>query len=170
MERASTEQRETVRRHGYALSNAMVDADVDALLQFFANEPVSQGPVGSVGFCMGGRHAMFVAGTRPERMTATAALHGVRLVSDNPDSPHRMADHFRGGVYCGFAEHDPLTPPPLRATIEALLGNWADLKYRSIVHPGAYHGYTIPDRDVHDHVAAEKDWVEIFAMFSRTLR
>lgn len=170
MEAASEEQRQTVRRHGTALSNAMVDADVDAALRFFESEPVSQGAVGSVGFCMGGRHAMFVAGTRPERMLATASLHGTQLVSDKPDSPHRMADRFRGEMYCGFAEHDPFVPPAVIAALDGLLASKAGLKYRSMVHHGAHHGYSIPDRDVYDHVAAEKDWTEIFAMFSRTLR
>jgi carboxymethylenebutenolidase len=37
------------------------------------------------------------------------------------------------------------------------------------VHPGARHGYALPDRDIHDHQAAERDWTEIFAMFRRQL-
>ena len=170
MEIASKEQQDAVRRHAAALTNSMVDADVDAILKYFENEPVSQGRVGSVGFCMGGRHALFLAGTRPERMLATASLHGTRLVSDNLDSPHRLAERFRGEIYCGFAEHDPFVPPDIVTTIDRLLGNRQTLKYRSAVHPGAHHGYSIPDRDVYDHVAAEMDWTEIFAMFSRTLR
>jgi carboxymethylenebutenolidase len=169
MEVASKEQQEAVRRHGAALSNEMVDADVGALLQFFKTEPVSQGPAGSVGFCMGGRHAMYVAGMRPERMMATASLHGTQLVSDKPDSPHRFADRFRGEMYCGFAEHDPYVPPSVAVTLDGLLGNGANLKYRSVTHAGARHGYAIPDRDVYDHAASEKDWVEIFAMFARAL-
>jgi carboxymethylenebutenolidase len=170
MEIASKEQQEAVRQHGAALSNAMVDADVGALLRFFEDEPVSRGPAGSVGFCMGGRHAMFVAGTRPERMLATASLHGTQLVSDKPDSPHRFADRFRGEMYCGFAEHDPYVPPSIAVTLNSLLGNRPNLKYRSVTHAGARHGYAIPDRDVYDREAAEKDWTEIFAMFARTLR
>jgi carboxymethylenebutenolidase len=169
MEVLPKEQGDVVRSHGMALTNAMVDADVGAVLKFFENEPVSQGTVGSVGFCMGGRHAMFVAGTRPERMVATASLHGTRLVSDKPDSPHRMAERFRGEMYFGFAEHDPYVPPDIVTTLDGLLGNRPGLKYRSVVHPGVRHGYAIPDRDIFDHAAAEKDWAEIFTMYSRTL-
>jgi carboxymethylenebutenolidase len=119
---------------------------------------------------MGGRHAMFIAGTRPERMAATASLHGTQLVSDKPDSPHRFADCFRGEMYCGFAEHDPYVPPGIAVTLDSLLGNRPNLKCRSVTHAGARHGYAIPDRDVYDREAAEKDWTEIFAMFARTLR
>jgi carboxymethylenebutenolidase len=170
MEVASKEQSDAVRRHGMALSNAMVDIDVGAILKYFENEPVSQGPAGSVGFCMGGRHALFVAGTRPERMVATASLHGTRLVSDSPDSPHWMAERFRGEIYCAFAEHDPYVSPDVVTTLDRLLGHSENVKYRSTVHPGTRHGYSIPDRDIYDHQAAEQDWAEIFAMYARTLR
>ena len=37
------------------------------------------------------------------------------------------------------------------------------------VHPGAEHGYALPDRDIHDRRAAERDWELIFAMFRRRL-
>jgi carboxymethylenebutenolidase len=37
------------------------------------------------------------------------------------------------------------------------------------VHPGADHGYPLPDRDVFDKRAANRDWEIIFAMFRRCL-
>ncbi len=37
------------------------------------------------------------------------------------------------------------------------------------VHPGAEHGYALPDRDIHDKRAANRDWELIFAMFRRQL-
>jgi len=55
-------------------------------------------------------------------------------------------------------------------TLENLLRNRPSLKYRSVTHAGARHGYALPDRDVYDREAVEKDWTEIFAMFVRTLR
>jgi hypothetical protein len=33
------------------------------------------------------------------------------------------------------------------------------------VHPGAEHGYALPDRDIHNKGAANRDWELIFAMF-----
>ena len=36
-------------------------------------------------------------------------------------------------------------------------------------HPGTEHGYSLPDRDVHDKRAAARDWELIFAMFHRQL-
>src|SRR5882672_102003 len=40
-----------------------------------------QGRVGSIGYCMGGRHLMWVAGAYPERFVAGASLHGTQLAS-----------------------------------------------------------------------------------------
>src|ERR1700724_1473728 len=76
-----------------------------------------QGRVGSIGYCMGGRHLMWVAGAYPERFIAGASLHGTQLVSDRDDSPHRLADRIRGQLYCGFAEKDPNATPPIRQAL-----------------------------------------------------
>ena len=34
---------------------------------------------------------------------------------------------------------------------------------------GAEHGYALPDRDIFDKKAAERDWELIFAMFHRQI-
>ena len=84
------------------------------------------------------------------------------------DSPHRLADRFRGQLYCGFAEKDPNAAPPIRQALsEAFAGSPVDYRYE--VHPGAEHGYALPDRDIHDKRAANRDWELIFAMFRRQL-
>ena len=41
--------------------------------------------------------------------------------------------------------------------------------YRFTVHPGAEHGYALPDRDIHDKRAATRDWERIFAMCHRQI-
>lgn len=155
--------------HARGISRQMTRVDVGAILDFARGQPVGEGPSGSVGFCLGGRIAFFAAQEFPDRFRATASLHGTLLVSDAPDSAHRMAHLMRGEVYCGHAEHDRFSAPELLAALDAALGGRADLVYRSNFHKGAHHGYSLPDRDVHDAAAAEADWREIFAMFSRQL-
>lgn len=41
--------------------------------------------------------------------------------------------------------------------------------YRHAIHPGAQHGYALPNRDIFDPRAAARDWELIFAMFRRQL-
>jgi carboxymethylenebutenolidase len=167
MAKLPAEAREQVGAYSRQLTDAMAIADTGALLQFMRAEGVT-GPVGSVGFCMGGRHAMCAAAQHPD-MQATASLHGTRLVQDTPYSPHKFADKFRGEIYCGFAEHDDMAPPATIAALADVFRDRPNVTYSYAVHPGAVHGYSLPDRDIHDGAATERDWTSIFAMFARRL-
>lgn len=151
------------------LSNAMVIDDTGALLEFINHgEPVRAGGIGSIGYCMGGRHVLCAAGAYPGLFIAGASLHGTMLISDREDSPHRQAHRFRGELYCGFAEHDPHAPPEMIQAFCDLLVR-CPVKYRHELHLGAEHGYALPNRDIHDQRAANRDWELIFAMFRRQL-
>ena len=169
LDRLPLDVQEVVLAPNRALTDAMVVADMRSILDFLAREPVRLGAKGALGYCMGGRHALCVAGHYPDEVRAAASLHGTRLVTDTADSTHRLADRFRGEVYCGFAERDAHAPPATIAALEASLGGRGNVQYRFQVHPGAEHGYALPDRDIHDRTATERDWEQIFAMFGRQL-
>src|SRR5437899_7599609 len=96
------ERRQRVIAPGRRLSNQMVVDDTGAILDFLGRgEPVRGGAVGAIGYCMGGRHVLCVAGHFPEPVTASASLHGTSLISDAPDSPHPPATESPGTRYCG---------------------------------------------------------------------
>ena len=122
--------------------------------------------MGAVGYCMGGRHVFRVAGEIPNRFRACASLHGTRLVTDAADSPHLTAAKAEGELYCGYAEHDPFAPLSNMPVIEnTMKASKANLSYE--LHKGAHHGYALPDRDIHDKAAANRDWEHMFAMWRR---
>jgi carboxymethylenebutenolidase len=151
------------------LTNKMVLDDTGAVLNFLAdNADVRCGGVGAVGFCMGGRYVMGAAGTYPDRIIASASLHGTTLISDRSDSPHWLAQNLRGEFYCGFAEHDSHAPIAMVPELEKLLKP-CEVRYRHNVHSGTEHGYSLPNRDVHDKRATARDWENIFAMFHRQI-
>ncbi len=163
------EVQEQLRVQMRSLTDEMVVADMKSILGFLKAEPVRAGPMGSLGYCMGGRHALAVAGHYPNEVRATASLHGTRLVMDGENSVHRLSGKFQGEIYCGFAERDSLAPP---STIEALAqccSGRPGLEYSYMVHPGTEHGYSLPDRDIYRKAAANRDWERIFAMFRRQL-
>ncbi len=58
---------------------------------------------------MSGPFAVTAAARFP-RMRAAAALYGVDMVTEKPDSPHRALDRIKGELYIGFAEIDPAVP------------------------------------------------------------
>jgi carboxymethylenebutenolidase len=169
LSRLDEQTQRQVRAPLQQLSNAMVMDDTGAILAFLkGGEPVRGGSMGAIGYCMGGRHVLCAAGTYPEHFIASASLHGTSLISDRDDSPHRLVNKFRGELYCGFAEHDPSAPLPMVQELEELLKP-CPVHYRFTVHPGAEHGYALPDRDIHDKRAATRDWERIFAMFHRQI-
>jgi len=151
------------------VTDRMAMADIGAVLKFLGGEPVRNGPKGTIGYCLGGRLSLAAAAEFPDQFRASASMHGTRLVNDKPDSPHRFVGKMRGEIYCGFAETDDLAPPATIETLGKLFAGCTQVKYRAIVHPGTVHGYALPDRDIFDKPAANRDWENIFAMFKRQL-
>jgi carboxymethylenebutenolidase len=165
------EKRERVIAPLRHLTDAMVVEDTGSILEFIdAGLPVCRGgPLGCIGYCMGGRHVFRAAAHYPSRFKASVSLHGTNLVTESEDSPHRgAAKAAQGELYCGFGEKDRHTPAATVAAIESAVES-RGLRYRYVVHAGADHGYALPDRDVFDKHSANRDWEAIFAMFYRQL-
>lgn len=153
-----------------SLTNDMVVRDTGSLIRFLhAGEPVRRGSMGSIGYCMGGRHVLCVMGAYPDYFHAGASLHGTNLISEKADSPHRLADKFRGELYCGFAEVDEYAGPEVIQGLQDLARQNPQFSYMHEVHIGALHGYALPDRDIYHRQGANRDWELIFAMFYRRL-
>lgn len=153
----------------HGTTHAMVLGDTRTLLDFAAADPhAADGPVGCIGFCMGGRHAYAAAGTFPARIRAAAAIHGGFLVTDKPDSPHLLTPRIQGEVYFGFADGDPVAPRAHMGIIDALL---AEHNVRGLVemHDGSRHGFIFPQRFCYDERAAERVWTHWFAMLRREI-
>ncbi len=168
--RLAKAQQDAVRAPHTKLSDAQALDDTRALLHFMdAGEPVRHGPAGCVGFCMGGRVAIRVAGALPGRFRACACLHGSNLVTDRGDSPHLGLANAEGELYCGFAKLDPFASEETIRTIGEIMRR-AKAKYRFEIHAGADHGYALPERDIYDESAAKRDSEIIFSMFDRQLR
>ena len=169
LSRLSEEDRRKVLAPHDKLSDAMVVEDTGAILEFLRRgEPVKPQTIGAIGYCMGGRHVMGVAVTYPEHFKASASLHGTMLISDQKDSPHLSVSKLRGALYYGFAELDHYAPLSMIDQLAELLRPCA-VTYCYEIHKGAKHGYALPDRDIYDKHAAERDWELIFAMFHRQI-
>jgi carboxymethylenebutenolidase len=170
LDRLEKDKRERVLAPLNNLTDTMVIEDTRAILKFIdVDRSVRRrGPLGCIGYCMGGRHVFRAAANFPNRFKASASLHGTDLVIDSLDSPHLSAAKARGELYCGFGERDRHTPALTIAALECALSS-NEPRYNYEVHKGAEHGYALPDRDVYDKQAANRDWEIIFAMFQRQL-
>ena len=151
------------------LPNHLVVQDTKDIIAFLGKgEPVKTSGMGSIGFCMGGRHVMCVAAAYPEHFKASAGLHPTSLISDRKSSPHKDVGKMQGEVYCGFAETDPYAPLSMVAELAELF-KASPAKYQYEIHKGAVHGYALPDRDIFDKRAFNRDWELIFAMYRRQI-
>lgn len=151
-----------------SLADDDVVGDVSRLLDAAPAWAPVNGHAGLVGYCMGGRHALCVAGARPDAVRASACLHGTALIGDSERSAHRIALAARGEIYCGHAQLDEYAAGDVPQRLHAALAG-GGATFASVVHDGARHGYALPDRAVHDPQATAADWAAIAAMFARQL-
>lgn len=151
------------------LDNPSAMRDAAAYLDFLAKQPGVLGDrVGCVGYCMGGRLAFTTAGSHPERVGAVACIHGGNIVTDEADSPHRMAAQIRARLYFGVADNDGSCPPERQGQLAAALGA-AHIDYQIELYAGKSHGFAVPDVPVYDQGASEQHWARVFALFDSTL-
>jgi carboxymethylenebutenolidase len=123
---------------------------------------------GCVGYCMGGAFALSAAGTFPDRIAAAASLHGARLATDKPDSPHLLAPKMRASVYVGIAGIDPHFTPEEKQMLESALQS-AGVEHTVEVYPGVKHGFAVDDTPAYDQAASELHWQRILNLFAANL-
>jgi carboxymethylenebutenolidase len=122
--------------------------------------------VGAVGYCMSGQYAINAATTFPNQVKAAASIYGVRLVTDQADSPHLAAGKTAAELYFGCAETDHWAP---MAMVESLAAAMAGAHAEVEIYPGVEHGFAFPGRAAYDRVAAERHWERLFALLRRRL-
>lgn len=165
-----TEDREQMRELMDSLSNAMVDADVAAILEHLADDPAADTTrVGTVGYCMSGPFAVTAGAAFPDQVKAAASIHGVRLATDRDDSPHRALARSNAEVYIGCAEVDKWAPPELVAEFEAAMTEHGT-RGRVEWNPGTEHGYAFAERPSYDRDASERHWERLHDLFDRNLK
>ncbi len=139
-------------------------AYVDALLALGATSPI-----GTVGYCMGGRFAVMAGATRPEVVKAVASFHAGGLAVDDESSPHRLLPQLDAEVYVAHADHDRSMPPEQQERLEQALTE-AGLVHTTELYEGAPHGFTMSDTAMHDAAATERHWEALLRLLGRTLR
>lgn len=150
-----------------ATTQEMSARDTGAFLDALKVEGIT-GPVGTVGYCMGGGRALNAAAAHPDRIVAAASFHGGNLASDAPDSPHRNAAKIKARVYVGCAGVDGSFPPEQSAILaESLRTAGVDHILENYVGMG--HGWCVSDHGVYDAAGAERHWKRLTTFFAETL-
>ncbi|TIR26077.1 MAG: dienelactone hydrolase family protein [Mesorhizobium sp.] len=148
-------------------TQGMTIRDGSAFLDAFAAEGID-GPIGVVGYCMGGARALNAAASYPDRIVAAASFHGGNLASEAADSPHRKAASIKARVYVGVAGVDGSFPPEQSARLAEAL-RVAEVDHTIENYVGVGHGWCVPDHSVYDEAGAERHWKRLTTFFKETL-
>ena len=148
-------------------TQAMTQADSGAFLDALTTEGVI-GPIGTVGYCMGGARALNAAAAYPDWIKAAASFHGGNLAGDAPDSPHRHAAQIKARVYVGCAGVDKSFPPEQSARLAEAL-RLAEVDHVIENYIGVAHGWCVPDHGAYDEAGAERHWKRLVGFFAEAL-
>jgi carboxymethylenebutenolidase len=115
------------------------------------------GPVGIIGFCLGGSIA-YAAATKLSGLSAAVGYYGgaiVRFADDKPKVPTQLH----------FGEKDAGIPP---TDVETIRSKRPDVEV--FVYPGAQHGFHCDERASYDKASADIAWPRSLGFFARHLR
>lgn len=117
----------------------------------------SVGPVGIIGFCLGGSIA-YAAATKLSGLKAAVGYYGgaiVRFADDKPTVPTQL--HF-GEKDAGIPLTDVETIKAKRPEVEIF------------IYPGAQHGFHCDERASYDKASADIAWPRSMAFFAKHLK
>ena len=152
------------------LSADTAQVDAKAFIGFLDRQaPVdSKRKIATAGYCMGGPLVMQTAAFVPQRIGAAASFHGGGLVTDQPDSPHRLIPRMQAQFLVAIAENDDAKEPAAKDALREAFAQ-AKLPAEIEVYAGTRHGWCPSDSRVHDPEQAERAWGRMLALFSRAL-
>jgi len=153
-----------------ALTPEAAIADSQAWLAFLRARPeVREAPIGTVGYCMGGRLALRMAGEFADAVSAAASFHGGGLATGEDSSPHLSAVRAAGELYIGHADDDGSMDPEQMGRLTRALAE-AHVRHTAELYVGAQHGFTQTDTPAYDEPSAERHWARLLELFGRVLR
>jgi carboxymethylenebutenolidase len=157
------------------LTPAAIRQDAIAYVDFLDSQPTIDGAaaIGVFGYCMGGPMALRAAAAKAGRIGAAASFHGRGLVTDEPDSPHRLVPGMRARCYIGIAMNDDERQPDAKGVLGDAFRQ-ARLPATIDVYDGCLHGWCIGDTPAgpgkpptYDAVQAERAWGELLRLYRR---
>ncbi|HEX2171112.1 MAG TPA: dienelactone hydrolase family protein [Dehalococcoidia bacterium] len=163
-----------VRADGGAPDDRVV-ADCEAAMRWLKALPTSNGKVGIIGTCSGGRHSVLVAG-RVQGFAAVADLWGGRVVAagdqltaKQPVAPIDYTEGLSAPLLGLFGNEDQFpTPAEVDQHEEALKKHGKTYEFHR--YDGAGHGFFYYDRPAYRQEQAMDGWSKVFAFFEKHLR
>ena len=152
------------------LTPATAKTDAKAFIGFLDSQAAvdKKRKIGTTGYCMGGPLVFETAAAMPARVGGAATFHGGGLVTDKPDSPHRLIPTMKASFLIAVAENDDQKQPDAKNVLRDSFAK-AKLPAEIEVYKGTLHGWCPPDSQVYNQEQAEKAWGRLLALFKTAL-
>jgi carboxymethylenebutenolidase len=157
------------------VSDEQAMGDIDASAKYLKSQSTSNGKVGCIGFCSGGRHAYLAAALVPSLDAAVDCWGGGVIVTDpahlSPARPVAPIDYTEKiacpllGIF-GNEDRNP-TVGHVNETEDRL--KKAGKTYEFHRYDGAGHGFFATDREGYRPQQAVDAWREVFAFYAKHL-
>jgi carboxymethylenebutenolidase len=163
-----------VRADG-GVADDQVVGDLDAARQWLRVQRTSNGKVGILGTCSGGRHALLTAARAPG-FDAVIDLWGGRVVSAQDQltakQPVAPIDYTRDlqTPLLGLFGNDDQAPTPAEVNTHEEELKKHGKTYEFHRYDGAGHGFFYYDRPVYRQQQAMDGWSKVFAFFDKHLK
>lgn len=153
-----------------SLTSELVMRDAETFIKFLIQQKqVLPGKVGITGYCMGGRLAIQMASTYPDRVAAVASFHAGNLATGDADSPHLHIKKIQAELYIAHADNDQHMPAAQIERLRIALDQ-ASVRYSEEIYQGATHGFTMADLPAYNEVALKRHWKNLFDLLERCLK
>ena len=161
-----------VRSQG-GISDAQLISDVGGAVDFLRSLPDSNGKVGVIGYCSGGRQTFLAACSL--KVDAAIDCYGAFVLGTPPSSfPLKVGplDHIAKDLSCEllglFGAEDSFPAPDETAKLSELLDGLGKT-HEFVTYENAGHAFFATDRPSYRVEAANEGWQKIWGFFGRKL-
>ncbi|MEQ1775764.1 MAG: dienelactone hydrolase family protein [Burkholderiales bacterium] len=148
--------------------------DVQAAVDYVRALPYSNGKVGVIGYCSGGRQA-YLAGCTVRGIDAVISCYGGGVVAKpeelserQPKAPIDFTRDMQCPILCFFGIEDTRPSPADAAITEAALKQHGKT-HEIVIYPNAGHAFFAVDRQQYRVQAALDGWKKVFEWFGKYL-
>lgn len=131
---------------------------------------VAGGRIGVIGWCGGGRQALFLAG-RCHDLSAAASFYGrpINRPGQPGSSPIDLVPQMRCPIFGAYGEADRAIPVDTVRTLEHALERHG-VAHEIHYYPNAGHAFMNDQRPDYVEAAAKESWRDVLAFFARYLK
>ena len=113
---------------------------------------------------MGGPFTVRTAAAVPGRVGAAASMHGAALVTEDPDSPHRLMKDTQASFLFAIARNDDARTPGDKETLRKASDEAG--RPAAVEVFAADHGWCVADSPAYDPSEAARAWNRMLELFS----